>query len=338
MIVIDGIVFSFHGEGGVGVVFESILNGLEDKAIDYVYLNYGGRIHGGLQSKQRLLERYRQVKLPVDFGLDTIFHSSYYRIPADRRYLTVTTVHDFIYEKHMSGLPRVVHSIQKFDAIRNSDAIVCVSENTKSDLLHFLPDVDPRKIHVIYNGISPDYYVLDDSLSCVEDYVLFVGSRSTYKNFDLAVKAVADLGTTHLVCVGGGAFTSQELDLIALYLGGRCRHVGFVDNSSLNLLYSKAKCLLYPSSYEGFGIPILEAMSAGCPVIAYNSSSIPEISAGAAFLCDELIVGSFTDAIKIFDDFDCRRFHIDAGLKRVADFSWEKSVDLYIDVYKSLLS
>lgn len=220
-----------------------------------------------------IINRYCKAKLP-QAETPHIFHSSYYRVPSRDNVKTVVTIHDFTYEKFMSGWKRNIHCRQKYNAICNADAIVCVSHNTRSDLLYYLPNVNPDKIQVIYNGISEDFYKIKN----VErgDRLLYVGGRAGYKNFELLIEVLSS--TSHLLDICGAPLTQKEKHFIDNKLGeSRYKVHSHIDNRQLNELYNTAKCLVYPSAYEGFGLPIVEAQKTGCPVIALNSSSIPEI-------------------------------------------------------------
>ncbi|EEY5971546.1 glycosyltransferase family 1 protein, partial [Escherichia coli] len=133
--------------------------------------------------------------------------SSYYRVhkSPNLNVKNVTTVHDFTYEKYRGGMSKFIHSLQKYHAIKNSDIVICISNNTARDLLKYCP-ISEDKIRVIYNGVSPSYkHISNMSDMRVNNSVLFVGAREGYKNFVLAVKAVGKLHGLKLTIVGGGS-------------------------------------------------------------------------------------------------------------------------------------
>ncbi len=201
--------------------------------------------------------------------------------------MTVVTVHDFVYERYMNGPKKWVHVIQKNAAIRAAQAIICVSESTKQDLLHFVGINPDQSIHVIYNGVSDIFQPLDIVLSN-SPFILFVGQRGGYKNFNRLLDAMPYLPDYELHCVGGGAFRSDELKGISETVVRRVRHLGFVTDEVLNVLYNRAVCLAYPSSYEGFGIPVIEAMKAGCPVVSVDCKAVLEVGRDAlSVVCDD---------------------------------------------------
>jgi len=274
----------------------------------------------------------------------SIFHSSYYRFSIQRDIANITTVHDFTYEYYVSGLAKFIHSMQKAMSLRSSSGIICVSENTKRDLLKFYPSVDPRIIKVIYNGVSDDFYPERNFPTVVSNkfldlkfrgYVLFVGDRSTYKNFDKAVQTLSALNNLQLVIVGGKPLSKNEINLLDP-LNERYFYFRGVSSLELNYLYNNANCLLYPSSYEGFGIPILEAMKAGCPVVSTNLSSIPEVAGDAALLASATEPAEFVSLISQLDVEAKRADLIKKGFIQAGKFSWDKCFEETYAFYKEV--
>ncbi|MGN5003002.1 glycosyltransferase family 4 protein [Aeromonas sp. 82P] len=328
MVQIDDIIYRLQSKGGISVYFDQLISGLEKSTLDYKIV--------GHEMKNRFLDRYRycQIGYEEEYG---VFHSSYYRLPDKRKKLkVVTTVHDFTYEKFLTGPAKWVHSWQKNKAIRNSDLVICVSYNTAKDLQQYCP-VDPSKIRVIYNGVSDSYHPID-ALSNEESQqaVVFVGARSGYKNFTLAVESVAVVPSLQLQIIGGGKLSEDEIKHLERYLPNRYCWLGRLSDEELNQTYNQAYALLYPSSYEGFGIPVIEAMRAGCPVIAVNVSSIPEVAGDAAILVNEPTVVAFSDALIKLPVM--RKQLITAGLEQAAKFSWGRCFEETLAVYKELLA
>ncbi|NNN84139.1 glycosyltransferase family 4 protein [Vibrio sp. A8-1] len=261
-----------------------------------------------------------------------LFHSSYYRLPSIR-VPTVTTVHDFTYEKFVNGPAKWVHCWQKYRAIKHSDIVICVSHNTARDLMHYCP-IDPSKIRVIHNGVSESYHVLPDVQSKTNE-VLFVGARAGYKNFELAVDALVKRPELSLSIVGGGPLSEAEQQRLDARIPGRYTWLGRLSDEELNLAYNRAYALLYPSSYEGFGIPVIEAMRAGCPVIAVNVSSIPEVAGSAAILTDIADAELFANSLSILPQR--REVLVEAGIEQAKKFSWDKCFEETLQVYKELM-
>lgn len=334
-IYFDGIVSSLQSAGGVSVYFGNVLSRLLPEQYQLVEFDWKRELstNYGLESSYlggRFLERYR--KCPVISDGNTIFHSSYYRLPEGKfKGKVVTTVHDFTYERFMGGLAKQVHSHQKFSAIRGSDRVICVSENTAKDLMEFCP-IDESKIVVVHNGVSNAYHPLN-GISNTEK-VVFVGSRVSYKNFEMAVAAVSACEWLTLSIVGGGPLTKQELGLLKSYLLNRYEICGRLSDEELNAMFNSAYCLIYPSSYEGFGIPVIEAMQAGCPVLAVNTSSIPEVAGKAALLVDRACVTELVMGLKHIDAK--REYMRQEGLLQAKGFSWDRCFKETMDVYRSL--
>jgi mannosyltransferase len=263
-----------------------------------------------------------------------LFHSTYYRLPTSRRLKVVTTVYDFVYERFLPLHKRAIHGLQKQKAIGGSDRIICISENTRRDLLEFSgPSLADRTV-VIPLGASDTFHRLSDVT--VLPQVLFVGTRGGRKNFTAVVEAISTLRDITLLCVGGGAFTKTELDLLERRIPRRYLFAGYLSTPELNRAYNCSLCLAYPSLYEGFGIPVLEAMRAGCPVIAVNRSSIPEVAGDAALLLETGRSDEIRDAIQQVVVTATRNDIVSKGSKRAALFSWDETYRRTTAVYEEL--
>lgn len=262
-----------------------------------------------------------------------IFHSSYYRVSANMNAINVTTVHDFTYEKYGKGLSKLVHYIQKKIAIKKSHGIICISENTKKDLLYYHPWASKKIIKVVYNGVSSQFENIRNECDIEKNkyrdiiskkYILFVGHRSSYKNFDIAVKTVELLNKGYIFIIVGQDLNESEKNLLEESISGRYIHLKNIESKDLNVLYNYAFCFLYPSSYEGFGIPIIEAMKTGCPVITTNTSSIPEVAGEAALIVDEIKEEKFVEKIIELENPERRDAVIARGYYQAQKFSWDK--------------
>lgn len=342
MIIIDGIIYSLQRHGGISVYFNEIIRRISQERLPHKLALFEGasfNINGSSccieERSSRLCERYRDMQVHSGASL---FHSSYYRLP-DRALPVVTTVHDFTYERYVKGARRWIHSAQKMRAIKNSQAIICISENTRRDLLMYCPKIDISRVHVIYNGVGEHFFPLPKGAAkspAARPFVLFVGARSGYKNFHSLVLALSDLPDFDLYCVGGGALSAEELELVKRLLPDRCRHLGVVSDIELNALYNNAFCLVYPSLYEGFGIPVLEAMRAGCPVIAARSSSIPEVAGKAALLVDSPTRDELYHAILSLQESQIRDRLVADAFIQAGKFSWQKTFEETVNVYESV--
>lgn len=347
--VLDNIVFALQQVGGISVVWRNLLDGIVKEAdMDRTFLEYPNsnilRNEITLPKNEvswdslGLLNHKRYINPSCkDIGEDFIFHSSYYRICSNPLARNITTVHDFIYDYFTHGVRKAVHCHQKKHAILHSDAIVCVSENTRRDLLRLIPEADAGRIHVIHNGVSRCFKLLNDARNGLEDYIMFVGSRSGHKNFRFAVEAICQTRFGLIIC--GNALSASEKAYLDKTLGpGRYIVKVRPSNTELNELYNSVYCLVYPSYYEGFGLPVLEAQKAGCPVIAYNNSSIPEIIGDKALLMDSLSIDEFNDKIAILKTDSIRTEIIKAGLENAEKYSTVRMCREYIDIYRLLMN
>ena len=340
MITIDGIVFSLQGHGGISVYFHTLLDYLKRQRVPATLtmetparqaVGEGGEGMSVIRRRARWLERYRTCRVPP---ATSVFHSSYYRRPDGGGFPTVVTVHDFIYERFSSGPRRWVHGTQKAAAIQAAQAIVCVSESTRQDLLEFIGVRSEQSIHVIHNGVSDIFRPLELPPSAAS-YVLYVGQRAGYKNFPLALNALTFLPGFELYCVGGGALHSRELAGVPASVAGRVRHVGLVDDETLNTLYNQAACLVYPSTYEGFGIPVVEAMRAGCPVVSVACRAVVEVGRDALTIAEDPDPRVLADAILKTVSAD-RPSLVKRGLAVAREYSWDRTHAQTLAVYRSL--
>jgi mannosyltransferase len=355
-VIFDNIIFSLQKSGGISVYWYEILSRIVNQTeINKLYIEEKPKETNIFRNKLSIdakncirsifkinsfLNRYRNL----DFNIDNnkfIFHSSYYRtlsksLKKKNNVKEVVTVHDFTYELFSSGPKKWVHSWQKKKAIKAADVIICISENTKRDLLHFYPQFSKKDIRIVYNGVSSDYFKLADlenNTIASSPFLLFVGSRAGYKNFDFTIEAIAQTNDFILKIVGG-KLNKKELNLLNKKLLNRWELIESANNLELNTLYNNAFALVYPSSYEGFGIPVVEAMKAGCPFIALKKSSIPEVAGDAGVLMDDLTIDFFNEALsKIKTD---REEIIIKGLNQVSNFSWEKCYYETLNIYKEL--
>lgn len=340
MLIFDSIIFSLQKHGGISVYFSEIMRRAGNLKIQSTNLMYGENstskdslFHMNNENiHPRRLERYRNIK-PQHAEL---FHSSYYRTATVNNCINVVTVYDFTYEQFVTGPRKWVHSWQKFNAIRRADAVLCISNNTKQDLQNYLPDVPASKLFVTPLAANPLFKTPAISAT-VGDYVVFVGARGGYKNFTLLVNALRHVPGIRLCAVGGGSWTAEELALLEKQLPKRYEHKPNVSAEGLRDIYSSAIALVYPSAYEGFGIPVLEAMAAKCPVIALNNSSIPEVAGNAAMLLDTSDETALAVAIDKVSFATVRQDLITKGVAQSQLFSWDATFNTTRSVYEALL-
>ncbi len=305
-VVFDNIIYTLQRTGGISVVWNELLSRARaDKDLQCTELDY---------LKQMPLRRLERYRIP-DYHADTpaIFHSSYFRVLPQKGVFNVTTVHDLTYHFYRRGLAKAVHLWEEERALRHSQAVICISENTKRDLLRFYPWYPEEQITIAYNGVSDEFYPMKSVKK--KGFLLYVGNTQVaYKRYDVA-QEVARLTGIELV-------TASR-----------------VTRAELNQLYNEALCLLYPSDYEGFGLPILEAQKAGCPVVAQNASSIPEVIGEQGLVVKHdtpaRMAAEMADIVKQLQSRATQTI-IEAGFKNARRFSWDTNYEQVKQVYENL--
>lgn len=254
----------------------------------------------------------------------------------------IITVHDMIHELcPESFAPNDFTSSKKASAAERADHVICVSENTRQDLVRFF-GVDPAKTSVVHHG----YELLAPPTGfrcCEEPFILYVGNRGGYKNFDRLLQAYAASPVIHkefqLVVFGGGPLTRCERSRIQDLGCGQwhVRHFSGADEVLADL-YASARVFVYPSLYEGFGIPPLEAMSMECPVICSQRGSLPEVVGNAAGFFNPESVDSIVDELtRALFDSSYRKSLIEKGRHQCNKYSWDKCAKETLDVYQRVV-
>lgn len=281
-----------------------------------------------------------------------VFHSTYYTLPYWSGLRSVVTVHDFIHERFPALLGNADEFIkQKRNVIENADAVVAVSHSTKDEILTYTK-AEESKIVVIYHGVNDAFLTASPSEADIRmfrethkidgPYWLYVGNRGLYKNFGTLLRAfvrVAQETGGYLVAVGGGAkLEPWQVDLlIQNRLEQRVRLLHAMDDDNLQVAYAGATAFVFPSLAEGFGIPLLEAMAVGTPIVASDIPVFREVAGEAALFFDPYDEkGLATVMIKILDE-SVRGNLMEKVRKRVIEFSWGTAARKLGDVYKGLV-
>ncbi|CAN5654931.1 glycosyltransferase family 1 protein [soil metagenome] len=329
-VYLDDIVFALQPLGGISTYWARMGEALQ--AMGHLRIQRGGG------SRLSLLARVA-TNAPV-------FHSSFFRVPAARRTRCVVTVHDTAFEERVVKTPTALFSrALRRRAVSRADVIVCVSEHTRQRMLACYPAAARNaEIRVIHHGCGnvPDELVASaEQRSAPRDpaFALFVGGRNGYKNFHLALRgfALSRYGRDAEFVCAGAPLSSGELKLIhEAKLTGKVRSVPNPSVSRLHELYEQADMLLYPSSFEGFGLPILEAMALYCPVVASGTTAIPEIAGGAAVLLPELRSDAIAVAIdQAAEPARCLDL-IRRGRLNALRYSWRSAAASYEELYHQL--
>ena len=286
-----------------------------------------------------------------------LYHSTHYVLPAVVPCPTVVTIHDIIHLLYPGFLPSRAASLYAQRMFRHSvgraDRIIAVSRNTRNDLLDYF-DIQEEKIHVVYNGVEDRFRRLLSTeelgahlkdVGVRQPYMLFVGNPKPHKNLDRVIKAYARARSragfdAPLVCVGARPGSDFKLERRArqLGVGDHVQLVGHVSASVLPALYQGASLFLYPTLYEGFGLPVVEAMASRVPVITSNTSSLNEIARGYAELVNPLEVEEIATAIeRCMKDREHARQLTDRAASRAAGFQWQSAAESTLAIYRDVL-
>ncbi len=295
---------------------------------------------------------WRLLRLKAD-----LYHATHYVLPLLLPCRTVVTIHDIIHLLYPEFLPNRLAFFYAERMIRRSlqrgDRILTVSRNTRDDLMSYF-QVDGEKIEVVYNGIEDTFrgaLATDDlerwmrNLGLERPYLLFVGNPKPHKNLDNVVKAYGRALQMHdfphkLVCVGdrGGVEFKIRQRSAQLGISERIVLLGHVAQEALPAIYQGAAAFLYPTLYEGFGLPVVEAMASGVPVITSNTSALKEIAAGYAELVNPLDLDAMAVAIvRCVSDADHRKSLAKLGRRRSEDFRWRQAAEKTLEIYRQAI-
>jgi glycosyltransferase involved in cell wall biosynthesis len=364
-ILYDHQAFTGQRYGGVARYFHDLMESLSEMGVDIAlslqfsnneYLKNSSvrkpqqfRNIFGFMPTNMLVSRTNRVNsiFQIQRGNYDIFHPTffhnYFLKHLDNKPF-VLTYHDCIKERFNLQHLDNANQTQKQELLDKATKIIAVSENTKIDLQKFY-QINADKIEVVHHSTSfvnhqqPHNY----HLKTPEKFILYVGARNDYKNFDTLLKSLVSVfkknPSLQLVCAGGGNFTETEKQLIYdLKIDNHVIHLNFHSDNTLCELYKRAIAFVYPSLYEGFGIPILEAFACGCPVVLSNSSCFPEVAQEAALYFEPTQQDDISEKInQIINDDTLRKSLISKGFVRQKDFSTDKKAQQTLAVYQSVL-
>lgn len=271
-----------------------------------------------------------------------IFHPTYFDTYflndiKRRRKPFVLTIHDMTFERYPQNVLIYDRTIpNKKRLIAEADHIIAVSENTKRDIVEIL-GTDPSKISVVHHGYKP---VTNVAPQLFDRYVLYVGDRRGYKNFFPWLESILPILRTDasldVVCTGS-PFTVAEIKQFEEWgIGDRLHHIA-ANDAQMASLYRHAQCFVFPSHYEGFGIPILEAFNSGCPVCLSNASCFPEVAGDAAIYFNPNDAQSMQDTLKeVLTSQNLREELRQKGMLRGKEFSLKRMVEQTCNVYRKL--
>jgi mannosyltransferase len=350
----DNIIFHLQNHGGGSVYWGELMKRfnqditsrfIEPNHINNNLISKILNLNSIIYEKKIPISLLRYLPVLIKLESNSIFHSSYYRFSIQKDVTNIVTIHDFIYEKFNTGIKKYVHNKQKYLAISNSKGIICISNNTKTDLIKYFPNsLNKKNIEVIYNGISNEFYKINifthfnTKFEILIKYkcLLYIGHRTIYKNFNFVIEILEKLPKDYKLIIVGSGLTNAENSMLNDKLNDKFYFFGNVDNSELNILYNFSHCLIYPSSYEGFGIPIIEAFRCGCPVVAQAIPVLIEISEGNAILINELNVDKFTKSIIELSDNNMRNDLVYPAIELSKKYTWDKCFNQTNNFYNCL--
>ncbi len=287
-----------------------------------------------------------------------LFHATHYVIPPLARARAVVTIHDIIHVLYPQFLPNraalLYARVMIRRALKRADRILTVSYNSKRDLVDYF-GIAPARIEVVYNGVAPQFHAdvprserdrVVAKYGLPRPYLLFLGGEKPHKNVRNVIRAFAEARRERalphaLVLAGPMPRNSNRVEalILALDLESRVRRPGIVPEADLPGLFAGADAFLYPTLYEGFGLPVIEAMACGVPVLTSSTSALQEVAGGYAYLVDPMDVDAIAKGIVALATDPRRRAEFaDLGKRRARDFSWDRAAEQTLKIYAEALA
>lgn len=277
-----------------------------------------------------------------------LFWSPHYNIPVFLPAKLLVTIHDVFHlamPDFIEGMHKRLYARMMFSAVKHKAShVICVSEFTKSELIR-LTDINPDKVTVIYNGVAKEWFSIKRTdRPYHKPYLLFVGNIKPHKNLSSLLQAftlLKDEIPHDLVIVGNNkGFITEDRNVMqyAQTLGNRVFFTGYVDDALLKQYFAHADCFVFPSLYEGFGLPPLEAMACGCPTLVSNIASLPEVCGDAALYCDPYDTEDIRAKIMLLlGSPSLRNALVTKGRERVKSFSWDVAAVKTLDIINQFI-
>jgi glycosyltransferase involved in cell wall biosynthesis len=304
----------------------------------------------------RFTEKFwEEALLPVELKKADIFHSPRFMLPKKKVCKYIDTIHDLAFKRYPELFTEQTFSyvndwVER--AVKKADKIIAISNNTKKDLIDLF-NAKADRIEVIYLGVDHAFCPVDSNdpltetrnkYGLPEKFILFVGTIEPRKNLKRLIEAFyefrKDASNQHALIIAGGRGWQYSEIFKSVEKLGLDKHVIFLDyipEQDLPLIYNAADLFVYPSLYEGFGLPVLEAMACGVPVVTSDTSSLPEITQDAAVLVHPLDTHALAKAMEnVLKDRDLMLKMRDKGLKRASQFCWSETAKKTLQVYSNV--
>ncbi len=370
-IVLDGVIFEQQANGGIPRIYQEILPRIcnLDPTIQFSLVTHGkirskwsphAQIdHRPLWAFNRYIQpgthlwslkkRVRSWIAGLSLGSQSneIWHSTHYTLPSKWKGPVLISAYDLLIERFASIFDEsLYHQIRREmkRCINAADGVICISETTKKEIIDFY-QIDSSKLYVVPLAHSEVFQRLplanlkDDRavLNREKPFFLYVGGRGRYKNFATVRSAYehwSQKEEVDIVVVGGEWTPAEKKWLVEKKLDQNIQLLGRLDDESLCILYNRAQALIYASLYEGFGLPLLEAMACGCPIIASNIPSTVEVAGDIPIYFDPEQAESLRNAFDISLNEVQNKKRIDAGYLQLNNYSWEKTAQQTLNLYQ----
>lgn len=374
-VVMDGLIFQKDPHGGIARMYRELLPRLAALDADLeITLVTDGSVRGALPQHERIRVRRlppvrprlrpkgeaRRLIYPIRRGLEwawsrlrqagvgdgggAIWHSTFYTLPIRWSGPQVACLHDLIPENHVDSFSDPMEEIgrrRKRRCVDEAEIVVCVSRETlRQAMIHYnLPE---RRFEVIHHAAGAAFRRLEQNeirpaAIPSEPYLLYVGGRARYKNFDLLLEAYAGwerCNQVRLVVVGGSWQPEEKWRIKALGIDERVWLKQEITDDDLCRLYNRAAALVFPSLEEGFGLPLVEAMACGCPIVASNIPSTVEVAADIPILFEPGDVTGCREGLEQVWQGSGRTGRIELGLERAATYTWDAAAQSWLEVYR----
>ena len=369
-VVVDGIIYQGQSNGGISRLFREILPRMCDMDDSlHITLLREGELKQSLPEHERIIhraippvKRYLRpgrvwkpvvaaatrfvLQLWFGRGKGRIWHSTYYTMPGKWDGHSIVTVVDMIHERFpdlFSGPSNDQFRKEKWRCVLAADAVLCISDTTRQDVQRFY-GIGSDRIHVVPLACSDIFRQLEQrdngfKTPIGQPFFLYVGSRFHYKNFDGLLNAYSKWPGREemvLLVVGSAWSADEEKRLVELGIWDRVHLLTDVGDQTLCHLYNQAAAFVYPSLYEGFGIPLLEAMACGCPVIASRIPSTIEVAGECPIYFEATELDDLLNAFDVALSEGRNSDRVQAGLEQVKQYSWDKTARQILEVYRAI--